>query len=89
MKSVLLVGIAAGAILMACATFGERSDNLYVSHVHRGGGKFERPDNTLETFRWCWENGFSTDYPSVMFKVIKTLKEGGKSEGCRIAGREM
>ncbi len=30
---------------------------LHLSHVHRGGGKFERPDNTLETFRWCWENG--------------------------------
>lgn len=30
---------------------------LYVSHVHRGGGKLERPDNTLATFKWCWENG--------------------------------
>lgn len=30
---------------------------LHISHVHRGGGKFERPDNTLDTFRWCWENG--------------------------------
>ena len=34
-----------------------RTDLLYMSHVHRGGGKFERPDNTLETFKWCWENG--------------------------------
>ena len=34
-----------------------RTDLLYISHVHRGGGKFERPDNTLETFKWCWENG--------------------------------
>ncbi|MCR5750812.1 MAG: hypothetical protein K6G91_02515 [Kiritimatiellae bacterium] len=33
------------------------SNLLYLSHVHRGGGKFERPDNTLETFKWCWENG--------------------------------
>ena len=30
---------------------------LHLSHVHRGGGKLERPDNTLETFRWCRENG--------------------------------
>lgn len=30
---------------------------LHISHVHRGGGKFERPDNTLDTFKWCWENG--------------------------------
>lgn len=33
------------------------SSLLHLSHVHRGGGKFERPDNTLDTFRWCWENG--------------------------------
>lgn len=32
-------------------------DLFHLSHVHRGGGKFERPDNTLATFRWCWENG--------------------------------
>ena len=30
---------------------------LHMSHVHRGGGKFERPDNTLSTFLWCWGNG--------------------------------
>ena len=36
---------------------GVRSDLLYISHVHRGGGLKERPDNTLETFKWCWENG--------------------------------
>ena len=34
-----------------------RTDWLHLSHVHRGGGKAERPDNTLETFKWCWENG--------------------------------
>ena len=34
-----------------------RTDLLHLSHVHRGGGKLERPDNTLETFLWCWENG--------------------------------
>ena len=35
----------------------DRTSLLHLSHVHRGGGKFERPDNTLDTFRWCWENG--------------------------------
>jgi glycerophosphoryl diester phosphodiesterase len=30
---------------------------IHLSHVHRGGGIFERPDNTLETFKWCWQNG--------------------------------
>lgn len=33
------------------------TDRLYLSHVHRGGGKKESPDNTLETFKWCWKNG--------------------------------
>ena len=32
-------------------------DLFHLSHVHRGGGKFERPDNTLSTFLWCWGNG--------------------------------
>ena len=35
----------------------DRTALLHVSHVHRGGGKLERPDNTLDTFKWCWENG--------------------------------
>ena len=35
----------------------DKQDLYHLSHVHRGGGKFERPDNTLATFRWCWENG--------------------------------
>ena len=39
------------------ATAGDRTGLLHYSHVHRGGGKLERPDNTLETFMWCWENG--------------------------------
>lgn len=34
-----------------------RAGLLHLSHVHRGGGKLERPDNTLETFLWCWQNG--------------------------------
>lgn len=35
----------------------ERTDLMHLSHVHRGGGRLERPDNTLETFLWCWGNG--------------------------------
>ena len=54
MKKIMLV-VAAVAACVALA--GEREDGLYISHVHRGGGKFEAPDNTLETFLWCWGNG--------------------------------
>ena len=39
------------------ATNPPRNELLHISHVHRGGGKKESPDNTLETFKWCWENG--------------------------------
>ncbi|MGI5869170.1 MAG: glycerophosphodiester phosphodiesterase [Kiritimatiellia bacterium] len=35
----------------------DRTSLLHLSHVHRGGGLLERPDNTLDTFRWCWANG--------------------------------
>ncbi len=41
----------------ALAWAGPREDGLFISHVHRGGGARERPDNTLETFLWCWGNG--------------------------------
>lgn len=33
------------------------TSRLNYSHVHRGGGRLERPDNTLKTFLWCWQNG--------------------------------
>ena len=55
-----VLGMAIAAIVSGCSSIPspeERAGNLYISHVHRGGGKVERPDNTLETFKWCWENG--------------------------------
>ena len=54
MKRVLAMGVCA---LTMAAMAGAREDGLFISHVHRGGGKLERPDNTLETFLWCWGNG--------------------------------
>ena len=55
MRIRLAAAVAAGLALAAFA--GPRTGLLHLSHVHRGGGKLERPDNTLETFKWCWENG--------------------------------
>jgi glycerophosphoryl diester phosphodiesterase len=53
--------IAAMAAIAGCTTnenaTTDRTALLHLSHVHRGGGKQERPDNTLDTFKWCWENG--------------------------------
>ena len=65
MKKELMI---AGAVLMTGLVSAEDNvdlkalhpwgtERLFLSHVHRGGGKFESPDNTLETFKWCWQNG--------------------------------
>ena len=49
--------VIAKAKVSALNAPGAGTDLLHISHVHRGGGKLESPDNTLETFKWCWENG--------------------------------
>jgi len=49
--------VIAKAQTSALNASGNGTDLLHISHVHRGGGKLESPDNTLETFKWCWENG--------------------------------
>jgi glycerophosphoryl diester phosphodiesterase len=41
--------------------FPGATGGLSLSHVHRGGGAAERPDNTLETFLWCWEHGAAVE----------------------------
>ncbi len=58
MKNTTIV-MALAAALAGCSTSRhlDGTNLLHLSHVHRGGGKLERPDNTLETFKWCWENG--------------------------------
>lgn len=45
------------------AAFGAPGGNafLHLSHVHRGSGLKEAPDNTLETFLWCWRNGSAVE----------------------------
>ena len=58
-KSRFIVSVVAAMVSMSVLRLPAvgRVDLLHLSHVHRGGGKLERPDNTLETFKWCWENG--------------------------------
>lgn len=63
-KRIVVISVAAAvfsAALAGCTSDDgmprDRTTLLHLSHVHRGGGKFEYPDNTLETFKWCWENG--------------------------------
>lgn len=64
MSRKMKLALIAACLAAGCATQPterERVANLYISHVHRGGGAKERPDNTLETFKWCWENGSAVE----------------------------
>lgn len=38
-----------------------RTEGLFRSQVHRGGGRSTRPDNALETFLWCWGHGVAPE----------------------------
>ena len=61
-KSIVSV-LAVGGSLAASTLAGQLDGtaNLHLSHVHRGGGAREAPDNTLETFLWCWTNGSAVE----------------------------
>lgn len=61
LTSVLLSVLALAGGCVTGTSERDRTAGLFISHVHRGGGKFERPDNTLETFKWCWENGSAVE----------------------------
>ena len=52
----LIIALCAATLTGFAAEWGS-PELLKYSHVHRGGGKNEAPDNTLETFLWCWKNG--------------------------------
>ena len=58
MKTLLILPVL-GLMLAGCHSTPplDGTNLLHLSHVHRGGGKLERPDNTPATFKWCWENG--------------------------------
>ena len=66
MKWFAMALVIAGA---ACADAGQwqkpapipREKGLFRSQIHRGGGSASRPDNSLETFLWCWGLGFAPE----------------------------
>ena len=52
------VGILAAIVGAGCCSVRQAANPTYAcSHVHRGGGDSERPDNTLKTFVWAWQHG--------------------------------
>ena len=64
-KMMMVMGVA--AVFAATAgqwskpTWIPREKGLYRSQIHRGGGTRSRPDNSLETFLWCWGLGFAPE----------------------------
>ncbi len=38
-----------------------REKGLFRCQIHRGGGRDTRPDNSLETFLWCWGHGMAPE----------------------------
>ena len=69
-----------------------REKGLYRSQIHRGGGARSRPDNSLETFLWCWGLGFAPEADARLTKDgvaiamhDPTLKRIGRGMSERLA----
>ena len=70
------IGMILVAAVCGCATDGKwpkpqlisREEGLYRCQVHRGGGVNARPDNSLETFLWCWGHGVAPEADARMTK---------------------
>lgn len=88
--------LAALAALPAGAEWSPEGDYFHLSHVHRGGGKLAMPDNTLETFLWCWGNGSALecdcrttkDGVGIMLHD-PTLKRTGRGLPAEMAGKDV
>ena len=66
MKKTILTILCVGAMSALAGQWEKpawipREKGLYRSQIHRGGGRASRPDNSLETFLWCWGLGFAPE----------------------------
>ena len=66
MKKTIMTILCAGAMSALAGQWEKpawipREKGLFRSQIHRGGGKESRPDNSLETFLWCWGLGFAPE----------------------------
>lgn len=66
MKKMLFVSFALAALAATAGQWAKptpipREKGLFRSQIHRGGGRASRPDNSLETFLWCWGLGFAPE----------------------------
>ena len=73
------VALAADEIAEKLSSAGAqvtRGEGLYRCQVHRGGGRDTRPDNSLETFLWCWGHGVAPEADA------RLTKDGVAGGGC-------
>lgn len=66
MKKTIMTIVCVGTISVLAGQWEKpawipREKGLYRSQIHRGGGRASRPDNSLETFLWCWGLGFAPE----------------------------
>ena len=65
-KMMIAATLACGALALSAGQWPKpapmpREKGLFRSQIHRGGGAKSRPDNSLETFLWCWGLGFAPE----------------------------
>ena len=65
-KMMIAATLACGALVLSAGQWPKpapmpREKGLFRSQIHRGGGAKSRPDNSLETFLWCWGLGFAPE----------------------------
>lgn len=88
----ILAMVAAISAFAASDKSNSRSEGLFRSQVHRGGGRNTRPDNSLETFLWCWGHGVAPEADARLTKDgvaiafhDTTLKRIGRGFSAEIA----
>lgn len=73
MKKTMMVCVFAAALGAVAGEWAKpapipREKGLFRSQIHRGGGANTRPDNSMETFLWCWGMGFAPEADARMTK---------------------
>ena len=66
MKGILVTALCSVAFSLVAGQWAKpepipREEGLHRCQIHRGGGHATRPDNSLETFLWCWGHGMAPE----------------------------
>ena len=82
---------ATGCATVETASVAPQGTELFRCQVHRGGGRDTRPDNSLETFLWCWGHGVAPETDARLTKdgVAIALHDGTLSRVGRGISKEL